>query len=35
MKDLATDAIHASAYNIDPEKKLTNFEIFGMDFMID
>lgn len=35
MKQIATDVIHASALNIDPERRLNNFEIFGMDFMID
>jgi hypothetical protein len=35
MKQLATDAIHASALNIDPERRVGNFEVFGLDFMID
>lgn len=35
MKRIATDVIHASALNIDPERRVNNFEIFGLDFMID
>jgi tubulin---tyrosine ligase len=35
MKKIATDAIHASAQNMDPLRKVNNFEVFGMDFMID
>lgn len=35
MKQLATDAIHASAFNLDPLRRANNFEVFGLDFMID
>ena len=35
MKQIATDVIHASAMNIDPDRRINNFEIFGLDFMID
>lgn len=35
MKKIATNAIHASALSIDPLKRVNNFEIFGLDFMID
>ena len=35
MKKIATDAIRASSLSIDPAKQQNNFEIFGMDFMID
>jgi len=35
MREIATDAIKASALNIDPQRKNNNFEIFGLDFMID
>ena len=35
MREMATDVIHASACNIDPERRVNNFEIFGLDFMID
>jgi len=35
MKQVASDAIRASALNIDPVRRVNNFEIFGLDFMID
>jgi len=35
MKQIATDVMRASALNIDPQRRVNNFEIFGMDFMID
>lgn len=35
LKKISTDAIRACALTIDPERKGTNFEIFGLDFMID
>ena len=35
MRKIAIDAIKACSIFIDPEKKGHNFEIFGMDFMID
>lgn len=35
MKRICTDAIRASYFLLDPERRCHNFEIFGMDFMID
>jgi tubulin monoglycylase TTLL3/8 len=35
MKRLATDAMRACSGGIDPSKLGSNFEVFGMDFMID
>jgi hypothetical protein len=35
MKKICTDAIRASYFLLDPDRKTHNFEIFGMDFMID
>lgn len=35
MRKIATDSIRASSLVIDPDRKLNNFEVFGMDFMID
>lgn len=35
MKKIATDAIRACSGSIDPERRGNNFEIFGLDFMID
>ncbi len=35
MKQIATNAIHASALNIDPLRRVNNFQVFGLDFMID
>lgn len=35
MKAIATDIIRASALNIDPVRRVNNFEIFGLDFMVD
>lgn len=35
MKNLATECIRAVHLNIDPEKRESSFEIFGLDFMID
>jgi len=35
MKEIATDVVRANYLNIDKERKMNNFEIFGMDFMID
>ena len=35
MRDLAIDAIRANFLHMDSKKKLNNFEIYGMDFMID
>ena len=35
MKKITIDIIKASSGSIDPEFKGHNFEIFGLDFMID
>lgn len=35
MKKIATDSMRACSGGIDPNKLQNNFEIFGMDFMID
>jgi D-alanine-D-alanine ligase-like ATP-grasp enzyme len=35
MKRICTDAIRASYFLLDPDRKTHNFEVFGMDFMID
>lgn len=35
MKSVATNAIKSAYFLIDSEKKQHNFEIFGLDFMID
>jgi hypothetical protein len=35
MRKIAGDAIRAASGGIDPAKLNNNFEIFGMDFMID
>lgn len=35
MQKIATDAMRACSGGIDPAKLENNFEIFGMDFMID
>jgi hypothetical protein len=35
IQKIATDSMRASALLMDPEKKINNFEVFGMDFMID
>lgn len=35
MKNLATECIRAVHLNIDPEKRESSFEVFGLDFMID
>ena len=35
MKKIAIDVIRASSLTIDMDRKNHNFEIFGMDFMID
>lgn len=35
MNAIATSAIHASALSLDPHKRTNNFEVFGLDFMID
>lgn len=35
MKKIATDAVRACSGGIDPDRKECNFEVFGLDFMID
>jgi len=35
MKAIATDAVRATFLKIDHERKQNNFEVFGLDFMID
>jgi tubulin monoglycylase TTLL3/8 len=35
MKKVGSDAISAAALSIDPQRRVNNFEIFGLDFMID
>lgn len=35
MKQITTELIHASFSFLDPQRKNNNFELFGMDFMID
>lgn len=35
MKKMATDAMRACSGSIDPSRLENNFEVFGMDFMID
>lgn len=35
MKDIATDVVRANYLNLDQARKMNNFEIFGLDFMID
>lgn len=35
MRELCIDAINATYFSLDPNKKLHNFEVFGLDFMID
>lgn len=35
MKEITTDLIHASFSFLDPTRKNYNFELYGMDFMVD
>ncbi len=35
MKQIATDVIRASSRTLDPRNLQHNFELFGLDFMID
>lgn len=35
MKKMATDAAKSVYLNISPKQQMHNFEIFGLDFMID
>lgn len=35
MKELATESIKATYSMLDPERKEHNFELFGLDFMLD
>lgn len=34
MRDLARDAVCATYVSLDPQARLHNFEVFGLDFMI-
>ena len=35
MRELAKDALSATYISLDPKGRLHNFEVFGLDFMID
>ncbi len=35
IRQLSTDVMHAAYYFVDPNKKVNNFEIFGLDIMVD
>lgn len=35
MKQMAADAIKANFLGLDVKRKMCNFEVFGLDFMID
>lgn len=35
IRKIAIDVIYASSYFVDPKKRKNNFEIFGLDLMID
>ncbi len=35
IQKISTDVMKACSGGIDPEKLVNNFEVFGMDFMID
>lgn len=35
MREIATDVIKANYYRLDKDRKVNNFELFGMDFMLD
>lgn len=35
MRAIASSVIRASATSLDPERRSSNFEIFGLDFMVD
>lgn len=35
MRDLAKDAVCSTFVSLDPARRLHNFEVFGLDFMID
>jgi len=35
MRTLCIDAVKATFVSLDPKKRLHNFEVFGLDFMID
>ena len=35
MRKLAKDAVFATYVSLDSKKRLHNFEVFGLDFMID
>ncbi len=35
IKTISTDVIHAAYYFVDSNKKINNFEVFGLDIMVD
>jgi tubulin--tyrosine ligase len=35
IRKIATDIIRGASLTIDPKRRLNNFEVFGMDFMVD
>ena len=35
IQKIATDVVRASAHNLDPVRRSNNFEVFGLDFMLD
>lgn len=35
MKEIARDVVRANYRSLDKERKVNNFELFGMDFMLD
>jgi tubulin polyglutamylase TTLL1 len=35
MREMAIDCIKANFHKLDVKRKLANFEVFGLDFMID
>jgi hypothetical protein len=35
MKEIATDVVKANYLNLGKERKMNNFELFGLDFMLD
>ena len=35
MRDLAKDAISSTYMTLDPQRRTHNFEVFGLDFMVD
>lgn len=35
MKKIATDILRAAASKVDPHRRRNNFELLGLDFMVD